>query len=112
METLDKILYLLHKQNKKQKDLTDFIGLTKNTFTNWKLGTSQSYKKHIDKIAEFFGVSADYLLGIEEQTIKKPLSEEEKRFNEAYEIFKTLDADELMQFKGFVAGMRANRKPD
>lgn len=48
----------------------------------------------------------------EDRATKKPLSEEEKRFNEAYEIFKTLDADELMQFKGFVAGIRANRKPD
>ena len=66
MNTLEKISQLLHQQNKKQKDLTDFLGLTKNTFTNWKLGTSESYKKYIDKIAEFFGVSTDYLLGVEE----------------------------------------------
>lgn len=74
METLDKIVELLHEQNKNQKDLTDFIGLTKNTFTNWKLGTSKSYKKHIDKIAAFFGVSTDYLLNrtnIRDLEIKK-----------------------------------------
>ena len=65
MNTLEKISHLLHQQKKKQKDLTDYLGLTKNTFTNWKLGASKSYKKHIDKIAEFFDVSTDYLLGKE-----------------------------------------------
>ena len=65
LSTLEKINELLKQQHKKQKDLTDYLGLTKNTFTNWKLGTSESYKKHINKIAEFFNVSTDYLLGVE-----------------------------------------------
>ena len=65
MCTLEMIIKLLKQQNKKQKDLTDYLGLTKNTFTNWKGGTSESYKKHLPQIAEFFNVSVDYLLGKE-----------------------------------------------
>jgi len=67
MCTLERIIVQLKKQNKKQKELTDFLGLTKNTFTNWKLGTSESYKKYISQIAEFLNVSADYLLGKEKE---------------------------------------------
>ena len=63
MSTLDKIQALLKQQGKKQKDLTDYLGITKNAFTDWKSGRVKSYQKHIPKIAEFFNVSADYLLG-------------------------------------------------
>lgn len=62
MRTIDKILILLKEQKKTQKDLTDFLDISKGVFTDWKSGKNSSYKKHIDKIAEFFGVSTDYLL--------------------------------------------------
>ena len=63
MHTLDKIQLLLKEQHKTQKDLTDFLCLRKTAFTSWKSGKNTSYTKHIGKIAEFFNVSADYLLG-------------------------------------------------
>lgn len=63
MHTLDKIQLLLKEQHKTQKNLTDFLGLKKTTFTSWKSGKNTSYTKHVGKIAEFFDVSADYLLG-------------------------------------------------
>lgn len=65
MSVLNKICDLLEKQGKKQKDLTDFLGISKNAFTDWKSGRIKSYTKHLPKIAEFLGVSTDYLLGIE-----------------------------------------------
>ena len=63
MATLEKIQTLLREQKKTQKELMDYLGLGKTAFTGWKNGSNTSYKKHIDKIAEFFGVSTDYLLG-------------------------------------------------
>lgn len=72
MCTLDKIQQLLKEQNKTQKDLTDFLGLSKNTFTNWKLGFTSSYTKYINKIAEFLDVSTDYLLGNTDE--RKPIN--------------------------------------
>lgn len=65
METLNKIMLLLKEQHKKQIELCDYIGIKKNAFTNWKNGANNSYYKHIGKIAEFFDVSTDYLLGVE-----------------------------------------------
>ena len=63
MDILNKILSLLDEKKLQQKDLSDFLGLSKNTMTGWKNGNNKSYKKHLPKIAEFLGVSVDYLLG-------------------------------------------------
>ena len=62
MSTIDKITFLLSKSGKTQKELTDYLGITKNAITDWKSGRIKSYRKHIPKIAKFFNVSADYLL--------------------------------------------------
>lgn len=62
MSTLDKIISLLEQNNLKQKDLMDYLGLEKSTFSAWKAGKSASYKKYISQIAKFCNVSTDYLL--------------------------------------------------
>lgn len=65
MDTLDKILYLLKTNNIEQQKFAEDIGLKKQAISEWKSGKTKSYKKYIDKIAEYFNVSTDYLLGIE-----------------------------------------------
>ena len=72
MSIIDKISYLLKENNYNQSDLLDYIGIQRRaTFTEWKNGTSASYKKYINKIAEFFNVSTDYLLNDKNSTIPK-----------------------------------------
>lgn len=63
-----KIAELLEQQNKSQKELTDYLGITPNAFTDWKSGRLKSYRKYIFEIASFFGVSVAYLKG--QPTIK------------------------------------------
>lgn len=67
MTTFNKIQTLLKEQQKTQKQLMEHLGLGKTAFTGWKSGANTSYKKHIDKIGEFFGVSTDYLLGTQKE---------------------------------------------
>ena len=74
MNTLDKILSLLTEKGIQQKTFAENIGVTKHTITDWKNGRSKSYMKYIDKIADFFDVSADYLL--EKTDDKSPLTKE------------------------------------
>lgn len=62
MDTINKIMLLLNSLQRTQQDLTNFLGLEKSTFSAWKSGKSKSYKKYIDKIAEYLNVSTDYLL--------------------------------------------------
>lgn len=62
-DMLSRILVLLKESGKEQKDLTAAIGVYPSTVTDWKNGKSKSYKKYADAIADFFGVTVDYLLG-------------------------------------------------
>lgn len=75
--TITIILSLLKEKQKTQKELTDYLGITQNAFTDWKSGRIKSYRKHLSKIAEFFNVSVDYLLG-KEQEKKTPATAAEK----------------------------------
>jgi len=61
--SLERILNLLKQKGIKDQILIQAIGLNKSAMSDWKSGRSKSYKKHIDKIADYLGVSSDYLLG-------------------------------------------------
>lgn len=88
MNTIDKIIALLKKQGKCQKDLTDYLGIGQNQFTDWKSGRIKSYSKHLGKIAEFFGVSVDYLISDmpidESATIKAELTRQENTLLQSF----------------------------
>ena len=88
MCTLDRISSLLNSKGKKQKDLTDFLGLTKNTYSNWKSGNNTSYMKYLPQIAEYLNVSIDYLLGKE----NSPLSLDSGLSAEQREIINLFDS--------------------
>jgi Predicted transcriptional regulators len=64
MDTVEKIWELLKEQNKDVKSLAECVGLGQSKLSDWKAGRSKSYIKYIDKIAEFFNVSVDYLIGL------------------------------------------------
>lgn len=72
MSTIDRIIELLKSQHKTQKDLTDYLGIDKGIFSQWKKGTTKSYLKYIEQIAEFFGVGVGYLIG-SEKTKNEPV---------------------------------------
>lgn len=79
MDTIAKISYLLEKNNRTQKELTDYLGLDKSTFSAWKNGKSKSYSKYFTQIAQFFNISIDYLLDNEKSPLddtKEPEDEE------------------------------------
>ena len=45
-----------------EKDLLRSVGLKDTTFNRWKFENSKSFMQHIDKIADYLGVSIDYLV--------------------------------------------------
>ena len=63
MDILNKISQKLQELKKTQKELCSYLKLNQQAYTNWKNGTSDSYKKYLPQIAEFLGVSIDYLVG-------------------------------------------------
>lgn len=97
MDTLSKISALLKQKNKTQKDLTDFLGVHSNNFTNWKLGKNTSYLKYISQIAEYLDVSTDYLLGTEQK--EKSLSEKDKLIDEVSNMLKSMSDSQIIAFR-------------
>ncbi len=59
----DRISVLLSEKNKKQKDLAEFLNVTANTISYYVTGARIPNIDQIIKIADFFNVSTDYLLG-------------------------------------------------
>lgn len=101
MDILDKIQFLLKSQGKTQKELTDHLGVSKATFSQWKSGCSKSYLRFLPQIADFFSVSVDYLLGkTEEKTPSAPSAEstldEKKKY--LIDLLSKLDDKHLAEF--------------
>ena len=63
MDTLDKIMLLIKEHKIEQQDLAEFLGINKQTISDWKSGKSKTYLKYIQTISDYFNVSTDYLLG-------------------------------------------------
>lgn len=59
---VDRILALLHHQNKTQQDLITYLNLANGTFTRWIYAGSKTYMKHLPKIASYLNVSEKDLL--------------------------------------------------
>ena len=76
MYILTNIIEELKKQQKTQKQLCEHLGLTQNSFTEWKSGRGTSYKKYLPQIAEYLGVSVDHLLGNSEHSTQKLSTEQ------------------------------------
>lgn len=60
---LQRINKLIGNKRGAKKDLADFLGINQNAITGWLSGRISSYQKYAPQIAEFYGVSLDWLSG-------------------------------------------------
>ena len=65
-QTQNRIRDLRKKARLSQQALADQIGVFRNTISNWETGYSQISLENAKNVAEYFGVTIDYLLGSEE----------------------------------------------
>lgn len=64
-QTQNRIKKLRKQAKLSQQTLADQIGVFRNTISNWETGYSQISLENAKKVAEYFGVTIDYLLGSE-----------------------------------------------
>ena len=72
-EMLERIIDCMGPGHGEGKKLADYLGVNPNVITNWKNGSNRSYRKYIKQIADYFGVTVDYLLTGEQK--EKPAQE-------------------------------------
>ena len=64
-QTQNRIKELRKQARLSQQTLADQIGVFRNTISNWEIGYSQISLENAKKVAEYFGVTIEYLLGSE-----------------------------------------------
>lgn len=58
---------LIAESGKTQNTISEELGVTKQRLSKWKTGYSEPSLDDIIAIAYYFGVSSDYLLGMEDE---------------------------------------------
>ena len=60
------IIVLRKERNISQTELGKAIGVSARAISYWEQGINEPKATYIAKLAEYFGVSSDYLLGLED----------------------------------------------
>ena len=76
-EVLNNIFYMLKSKGIRQNELAEYLGISKNSITQWKTGRTSSYLNYIDQIATYLGVTSNELLHPKEVLKESLLSPEE-----------------------------------
>ena len=93
-----KILEILRQQNRTEKDLLVALKLPNSTFTKWKYQELKSYKKHLNEIAEYLGVTPRYLTeGIDDYINIDTISTSEMELLKMYRGMKKENRECLMK---------------
>ena len=83
------------ERNLKQSDLALILNVKQNTISNWETERTEVDRESTLKLADFFGVTVDYLLGREKPTISntekvvefpKPKIQDEVELNDLYPV--------------------------
>lgn len=70
METKNRIRDLREDKDLRQVDVAKATGIDQKTLSNYETGRTNPDSYSIIKLADFFGVTTDYLLGCSESDIK------------------------------------------
>ncbi len=65
----EKIKLLREKKGLTQTELAKQLGITRSGVNAWEMGISVPSTQYIVYLAQFFGVSTDYLLGVENSAV-------------------------------------------
>ena len=60
---LERIVECIGSKHGAKKELAGYLGIHPNVITNWLNGRNKSYRRYVNEISSFYGVSSDYLLG-------------------------------------------------
>ena len=80
MNTIDKIITLINSKGITKNKLLSDLGLSKNSFVNWENRGTTPSGEVLSKIAAYFNVTTDYLLGNDTSATKDPATDEEIKF--------------------------------
>lgn len=89
------------KKHLTQADVASYLGIARNTYTQYEQGLHKVPPEILCKLADFFGVSVDELLGrtpqlFDDARVERP---------EILELFEKLSLSEQQQVIGYIKGL-------
>ncbi|WP_346234545.1 helix-turn-helix transcriptional regulator [Lysinibacillus telephonicus] len=84
MQYGDKLRNLREKLGLSQKELTDRLNINRSTYARYETSSTQPDFDTLKKLADFFEVSTDYILGRENKLSHKSQSEKEEAEFQAF----------------------------
>lgn len=105
--------HLLQKNGISSYKLSKDTGISQTTLSNWKSGRSVPKQDKLQKIADYFGVTVDYLMGIErDENVQYYLNDEtrqiaqeifeNKEMRMLFDVARKTQADRLMAYAKFL----------
>lgn len=103
---------VLRKNNKlTQKDMAGILNITQPSYCDWENGKTRPSIEDLIKLADYFGVSVDYLIGRESEDgrviIENGLSEKQRNL---LNDFDSLPAPAQQKALGYIQGLADNSK--
>lgn len=114
MALLSENIKTLRKQNDMtQKDLADFLGVHVSSVCKYESGAAIPTSEAITRLAKFFGVSTDYLYGVEQYALgddvdeMKEMLKSSPEFRVLFDIAKNATPTEIKQMIAIHNAMKA-----
>lgn len=114
MTFLEKIYKLMQPMNIKKSQLCTELGISQNSFVNWENRGTLPSGEILIKLAQYFNVSADYLLGLDEVPNRKNLFDKnlKKEETKMLESFRKLNYEDQLIEIGRVEGIYEKYSPE
>lgn len=101
MEIIERIYQLLDEKDKRAYELCAKLNVRTSTMSTWKARVCDPPARYMETIANFLGVSLDYLLTGHEAPMRKNTTSEE---DELLELFRALPEPKKYEFIGELKG--------
>ena len=101
MNTIDRINYLLAQKGISAAQMSRDLGFSNGLYSQWKSGLQKPSAKKLTKIAEYFGVTVDYLLDHEGKEMP-PVTTTEDKLRERLSQYTKEELQELYLYLDFL----------
>ena len=90
-----------------QEDMANFLNIKRQTYSAYERGVSLPDINALTKMAEFFGVTTDYLLGFRKSSPNESIVSEKMQF--LIDSYSDLNEDELKKVKEYIDFLKTKR---